>query len=85
MESLIALAKDPAAWLALATLIAMEVVLGVDNLIFVSILTNNVRENRRTLVRRIGLSVALIFRLALACDCRVDREIHRADILGLWP
>lgn len=65
MESLIALAKDPAAWLALATLIAMEVVLGVDNLIFVSILTNNVRENRRTLVRQIGLSVALIFRLAL--------------------
>jgi predicted tellurium resistance membrane protein TerC len=65
VDNLIALAKDPAAWAALATLIAMEVVLGVDNLIFVSILTNNVQENRRTLVRRIGLGVALIFRLAL--------------------
>ena len=65
MDNLIALAKDPSAWAALATLIAMEVVLGVDNLIFVSILTNNVQESRRALVRRIGLGVALIFRLAL--------------------
>jgi predicted tellurium resistance membrane protein TerC len=65
VDNLIALAKDPAAWLALATLIAMEVVLGVDNLIFVSILTNNVVESRRAIVRRIGLGVALIFRLAL--------------------
>ena len=65
MDSLIALATDPAAWAALATLIAMEVVLGVDNLIFVSILTNNVRESHREIVRRIGLGVALLFRLAL--------------------
>jgi predicted tellurium resistance membrane protein TerC len=65
LETFVDLAADPSAWAALATLIAMEVVLGVDNLIFVSILTNNVAESRRALVRRIGLSVALIFRLAL--------------------
>ena len=40
MEDLLALAADPRAWLALATLVAMEVVLGIDNLIFISILTN---------------------------------------------
>jgi predicted tellurium resistance membrane protein TerC len=65
LDNLIALATDPAAWAALATLIVMEVVLGIDNLIFVSILTNNVQESRRTIVRRIGVGVALIFRLAL--------------------
>ena len=65
MTDLIALAADPAAWVALATLIAMEVVLGVDNLIFVAILTNRVAAPRRALVRRIGVGLALALRLAL--------------------
>ena len=42
MTNLIDLALDPAAWVALATLIAMEIVLGVDNLIFVALLTSSV-------------------------------------------
>ena len=65
MTDLIALVLDPAAWVALATLIAMEVVLGVDNLVFVAILTNRVEESRRALVRRIGVGLALVLRLAL--------------------
>ena len=65
MPDLVALALDPAAWVALATLIAMEVVLGVDNVIFVAILTNRVAEGRRALARRIGLGLALVMRLAL--------------------
>ena len=40
MQDIIVLLSDPAAWLALATLVVMEVVLGIDNLIFISILTN---------------------------------------------
>ena len=40
MEYLLELAVSPTAWIALATLIVMEVVLGIDNLIFISILTN---------------------------------------------
>ncbi len=40
MDYLLTIATDPAAWAALATLVAMEVVLGIDNLIFISILTN---------------------------------------------
>ncbi len=40
MQDLLTLAQDPAAWIALVTLIVMEVVLGIDNLIFISILTN---------------------------------------------
>ena len=65
MEALLTLAVDPAAWVALLTLIAMEVVLGIDNLIFISILTNKLPENQRDKARTIGIGLALIFRLAL--------------------
>ena len=65
LTDLIALVVSPSAWIALATLIAMEVVLGVDNLIILAILTNRVEESRRALARRIGVGLALILRLAL--------------------
>ncbi|ACG79740.1 conserved hypothetical protein [Phenylobacterium zucineum HLK1] len=60
-----ALLSDPAAWAALITLIVMEVVLGIDNLIFISILSNKLPEHQRQRARRIGISLALIMRLAL--------------------
>jgi len=63
--SIPALLADPAAWAALATLIVMEIVLGIDNLIFVSILTNKLPEAQRAAGRTIGLSLALILRLVL--------------------
>jgi predicted tellurium resistance membrane protein TerC len=56
---------EPAAWAALATLIVMEVVLGIDNLIFVSILSNKLPEAQRTKARRIGIGLALVMRLLL--------------------
>jgi predicted tellurium resistance membrane protein TerC len=65
MDTIARLAVDPAAWAALATLIAMEVVLGVDNLVFIALLSNRVEESRRVLARSLGLSLALIFRLAM--------------------
>jgi predicted tellurium resistance membrane protein TerC len=65
MDTIARLAVDPAAWAALATLIAMEVVLGVDNLVFIALLSNRVEESRRALARSLGLSLALIFRLAM--------------------
>jgi predicted tellurium resistance membrane protein TerC len=65
MHELLTLAADPAAWAALITLIAMEVVLGIDNLIFIAILTNKLPEQQRPMARRIGLSLALIMRLLL--------------------
>ena len=65
MENLLTLAHDPAAWAALLTLIALEVVLGIDNLIFIAILTNRMPEHQRELGRRIGIGLALILRLAL--------------------
>ncbi len=65
MEDLVRLAADPTAWAALATLIAMEVVLGIDNLIFISILTNKLPEGQRERARKIGITLALVMRLAL--------------------
>ncbi|MBK8840009.1 MAG: TerC family protein [Hyphomonadaceae bacterium] len=59
------LLSDPAAWAALISLIVMEVVLGIDNLIFISILTNKLPEENRARARNIGISLALIMRLAL--------------------
>jgi predicted tellurium resistance membrane protein TerC len=65
MDYLLSLAVDPAAWVALLALIAMEVVLGIDNLIFIAILTNRLPEHQREIGRRIGIGLALIMRLCL--------------------
>ena len=65
LDSILPLFSDPAAWAALVTLIVMEVVLGIDNLIFISILSNKLPEHQRSRVRRIGIGLALVMRLAL--------------------
>jgi predicted tellurium resistance membrane protein TerC len=65
MEGLTALFSDPGAWAALAALVVMEVVLGIDNLIFISILSNKLPEEQRRKARRTGIALALIMRLVL--------------------
>ncbi|WP_158933806.1 TerC family protein [Burkholderia sp. S171] len=65
MDYLVALASDPGAWAALATLLVMEVVLGIDNLIFISILTNKLPEAHRARTQRLGIGLALVMRLGL--------------------
>jgi predicted tellurium resistance membrane protein TerC len=65
MELLFSLLADPVNWIALASLIAMEIVLGIDNLIFIAILTNKLPEHQRESARRIGLAAALVMRLLL--------------------
>lgn len=65
MDSLLTLAADPAAWAALITLVVMEVVLGIDNLVFISILSNKLPAHQQTKARRLGIGLALIMRLAL--------------------
>lgn len=65
MDAVLPLLADPAAWVALVTLIVMEVVLGIDNLIFIAILTNKLPESQRDIARKIGISAALVLRLAL--------------------
>ncbi len=64
-DTLLTLASDPAAWLALLTLTVMELVLGIDNLLFISVLSNKLPEKDRSFARRIGIGAALILRLVL--------------------
>jgi len=56
---------DPHAWLALATLTALEIVLGVDNIIFISILCARLPEHQRARARTIGLMFAMVTRIGL--------------------
>jgi predicted tellurium resistance membrane protein TerC len=62
---MLALLTDPQAWAALVTLTVLEVVLGVDNVIFISILVSRLEPKTADRVRKIGLSFAFIFRIAL--------------------
>ncbi len=57
--------SEPAGWVALITLVVMEVVLGIDNLIFISILTNKLPKEKQTFARRLGIGAALGLRLGL--------------------
>ena len=65
MDGLLSLLSEPSAWAALVTLVVMEVVLGVDNLIFISILSNKLPAHQQQRARRIGIGLALGMRLAL--------------------
>lgn len=56
---------DPTIWASLATLTALEIILGIDNIIFVSIVAETLPEAQRPLARRIGLGLALILRLVM--------------------
>src|SRR6266545_111288 len=62
---MIALLFDPNAWLALATLTVLEIVLGIDNLVFISVLTSRCEPKDARRVRQIGLSLAFLFRIMM--------------------
>ncbi|MDP9808862.1 CBS domain containing-hemolysin-like protein [Rhizobium tibeticum] len=57
--------SDPSAWVGLATLIVLEIVLGIDNLVFIAILADKLPPHQRDQARLIGLALALLIRLAL--------------------
>jgi predicted tellurium resistance membrane protein TerC len=59
------LLTDPQAWIAFATLTALELVLGIDNIIFISILVDKLPPEKREFARRIGLFMAMFMRIAL--------------------
>ncbi|MCA8909142.1 MAG: TerC family protein [Rhodospirillaceae bacterium] len=59
------LLTSPEAWIALLALVTMEIVLGIDNLVFVAIVTNKLPDAQRPMARRIGIGLALVLRLVL--------------------
>jgi predicted tellurium resistance membrane protein TerC len=56
---------NPEIWVAFLTLLALEIVLGIDNIVFISILVDKLPEERQTLARRLGLGMALVMRILL--------------------
>ena len=62
---MIELLTDPAAWIAFATLTALELVLGIDNIIFISILVDKLPKDRQNAARRLGLFMAMFMRVGL--------------------
>jgi predicted tellurium resistance membrane protein TerC len=60
--------SDPQTWISLLTLTVLEIVLGIDNVIFISILTGRVAVEHREKTRVIGLALALLTRIALLCS-----------------
>lgn len=59
------LLSQPATYIALLTLVALEIVLGIDNLVFIALISNKLPAHQQTRARRIGLSLALIMRVGL--------------------
>ena len=75
--------SDPTIWLGLATLIVLEIVLGIDNLIFIAILADKLPPTQRDNARRIGLSLALFMRLGLLASISWIASLTQ-PILAVW-
>jgi predicted tellurium resistance membrane protein TerC len=75
--------SDPTVWVGLATLVALEIVLGVDNLIFIAILADKLPQKERDRARIIGLSLALVMRLALLASISWVMSLT-ATVFGFW-
>lgn len=79
--------QSPQAWIGLATLSVLEIVLGIDNLIFISILSGKLPPEQRDKARKMGLSLALITRILLLCSLSwvmsLSNQLWNISILGL--
>ena len=68
--------SSPDLWVAFLTLFALELVLGIDNIVFISILTNRLPEHQQRNARLLGLTLALVMRILLfVLLIRADRPV----------
>src|SRR5687767_10166635 len=79
--------SDPQIWISLVTLTLLEIVLGIDNIIFISILSGKLPPENQRKARKYGLAAALITRVLLLCGLawvvKLDKPFWTADLLGL--
>ena len=68
---------SPEAWIALVTLTFLEIVLGVDNVIFISILAGKLPADQQKKARQLGLALAMFMRIGAAGLAGVDRQADR--------
>ena len=77
---------DPNAWIGLGTLVVLEIVLGIDNLVFIAILADKLPPHQRNRARILGLSLALIMRLGLLASIAWIVTLRTPLFsLGGWP
>jgi predicted tellurium resistance membrane protein TerC len=78
---------DPNVWLTLVTLSALEIVLGIDNLVFISIAVGRLPEHQRALARRVGIAVACVTRIALLVSlaflARMQHDLFTVAGMGI--
>ena len=74
---------NPEIWIAFFTLTALELVLGIDNIIFVSILVDKLPQEQRNFARKLGLFLAMFMRLALLAEAFKAGSRLRDDVDGL--
>ncbi|MBL9128233.1 MAG: TerC family protein, partial [Verrucomicrobiales bacterium] len=79
-------ATNPEIWISLLTLTLLEVVLGIDNIIFISILSSKLPPHEQGKARQVGLGLALITRILLLCGiawvAKLDQPFWKATFLG---
>ena len=71
---------DPQIWIALATLTFLEIVLGVDNIIFISILSGKLPPDQQLRARRVGLLAAMLMRVGAVVLAGLDLPADRPDL-----
>jgi predicted tellurium resistance membrane protein TerC len=76
---------EPESWVAFATLLAMEIVLGVDNVVFISILADKLPPKQRQRARTLGLALAMGNPCCLALLNVLDYSLHGATVLVVGP
>jgi predicted tellurium resistance membrane protein TerC len=77
------LLSDPNAWLAFVTLTALEIVLGIDNIIFISILVGRLPKEQQPKGRTIGLALAMITRILLLLSITTIMKLSK-DLFSVW-
>ena len=76
---------NPEAWLALATLTALEIVLGIDNIIFISIVVSRLPKERRNSARVIGLALAMVTRIMLLLSLAWMMQLTSPPVYSRQP
>ena len=80
--SFLELLTDPAIWASFLALSAMEIVLGIDNVVFISVMVARLPAEQRVMARRVGLSLALIFRIIMLAGIVVNNAIVLVDLIN---
>ncbi len=81
---MIELITAPEVWLAFAALVTMEIVLGIDNLLFISIASAKLPASQQDVARRVGIALALVLRLVLLSAIANAENNHQLDVDALY-